>query len=158
MGFFDRISTGFELAGSSWRVLRQNKSLVVFPILSGLACLLVLATFLVPVVAHPQWLNWIDLRGRQGFQPPPWVYVVAFAYYFCNYFVIVFFNAALVSCALIRFSGQTPTLSDGLSAAARSLPQIVAWALVSATVGLLLKVVESAHEKLGQFISAILGT
>lgn len=38
------------------------------------------------------------------------------------------------------------------------LPQIFAWALVSATVGVLLKLVENAHEKIGQFISAILGT
>src|ERR1700730_8681457 len=154
MGFFDRISTGFELAGSSWRVLRQNKSLVVFPILSGLGCLLVLATFLVPFVAHPQWLNWIDLRGQQGFQPPPWVYVVVFAFYFCNYFVIVFFNAALVSCALLGFNGETPTVADGLKAAASRLPQIFAWALVSATVGMLLKMIENANEKVGSFISA----
>ena len=29
------------------------------------------------------------------------------------------------------------------------LPQIFAWALVSATVGVLLKVIENAHEKVG---------
>jgi Family of unknown function (DUF6159) len=38
------------------------------------------------------------------------------------------------------------------------LPQILAWALVSATVGLILKIIENAHEKAGQFVSALLGT
>ena len=38
------------------------------------------------------------------------------------------------------------------------MPQIVAWSLVSATVGLLLKIVENAHEKIGEIVSAILGT
>jgi hypothetical protein len=83
---------------------------------------------------------------------------VAFAYYFCNYFVIVFCNAALISCALIRFNGGEPTVGDGISAAVSRLPQILAWAFVSATVGVILKLIENANEKVGAFISAILGT
>lgn len=156
MGFFDRLSTGMDLAGSSWRVLRAHKQLVVFPALSGLACLLVLSSFALPFLAHPQWLNFLDPQA--GFRVPPWAYAVAFAYYFCTYFVIVFFNSALVSCAVLAFNGEEPTLSDGLRAAVSRLPQILAWAAVSATVGVLLKVIENAHEKAGQIVSALLGT
>ena len=155
---FERLSASFALAHSSWQVLRTDKKLIVFPLLSGLSCLLVLAAFALPFVAQPQWLRAVTDAVDANGKPPAWVYPVVFAYYFCNYFVIIFFNAALVSCALIRFSGETPTLGDGLSAAGRCLPQILAWALVSATVGLLLKVVENAHEKVGQIISALLGT
>src|SRR5262249_8241532 len=60
--------------------------------------------------------------------------------------------------ALMRFNGHTPTLGGGLAAAWIRLPQILAWALVSATVGVLLKAVENIHEQVGRFISAILGT
>jgi hypothetical protein len=155
---FSRLSASWDLACSSWRVLRTDKKLIVFPILSGLGCLLVLASFVLPFALRPQWLEWAGQVVQEGRQPPWWVYAVAFAYYFCTYFVIIFCNAALVTCALIRFNGGTPTLADGLAAACRRLPQIVAWALVSATVGLLLKVLENAHEKLGRIISAILGT
>ena len=95
---------------------------------------------------------------QDGGQVPVWVYPLAFAVYFCNYFVIVFCNAALISCALVRFGGETPALADGFRAAASRLPQILAWSLVSATVGVLLKVVENAHEKGGELISALLGT
>ncbi|HEV3257409.1 MAG TPA: DUF6159 family protein [Gemmataceae bacterium] len=158
VGFFDRISAGFELAQSSWQVLRQSKQLIVFPILSGLACLLVLASFALPFLVHPQWLNFLDAPAGQGMQVPVWSYLILFAYYFCTYFVIVFFNAALVSCALMSFNGEEPTVSDGLQAAGSRLPQILAWALVSATAGVLLKVLESAHERVGQIVSAILGT
>src|SRR5437016_3828577 len=112
VGFFDRISAGYELAGSSWQVLRQNKQLIVFPILSGLGCVLVLASFALPFVIHPQWLNFLAPQAGQGVQVPVWSYLVLFAYYFCTYFVIVFFNAALVSCALLSFHGETPTLAD----------------------------------------------
>ncbi len=155
---FERISASFGLARSSWDVLRTDKQLIVFPILSGVSCVLVLLGFALPFLARPQWLQAIDNAWQQNGQPPAWTYAVVFAYYFVNYFVIVFFNSALVSCALIRFNGETPTIGDGLAAAGRCLPQIVAWALVSATVGVLLKVVENVHEKAGEIISAVLGT
>jgi len=155
---FERLPTSFALARSSWQVLRLDKQLLVFPLLTGLGCLFVLAGFAIPFLAHPQWLDFLDNRGQGIGQPPPWVYVVAFAYYFCSYFVVIFFNAALISCALIRFNGGTPTLADGLQAAAGRLPQILAWALVSATVGVLLKAIENAHEKAGEIVSALLGT
>ncbi len=155
---FERLATSFALARSSWQVLRLDKQLLIFPLLSGLGCLLVLASFALPFLAHPQWLDFLDNRGQGIGQPPPWVYVVAFAYYFCSYFVVIFFNAALISCALVRFNGGTPTLADGFQAAASRLPQILAWALVSATVGVLLKALENAHEKIGEIVSALLGT
>jgi hypothetical protein len=151
---FDRISNSFALARSSWEVLKQNKKLALFPVFSGLGTFLVLLSFGIPLVI-------LAVQGRidldQNGQPPWWVYPVAFAFYFCNYFVIVFCNAALISCALMHFNGETPTLGDGFAAAGRRLPQILAWALVSATVGMLLKAVENVHEKAGAFLSAILG-
>jgi hypothetical protein len=151
---FERISNSFALARSSWHVLRTDKKLVLFPLISGLAALLVLASFAIPigVLAAKGHIQLDD--GK----PPVWVYPVAFAYYFCSYFVIIFCNSALVSCAVMRFNGQEPTLGDGFRAAGARLPQIFAWALVSATVGLLLKLIENVHEKVGEFVSAILGT
>jgi len=153
---FRRISNSFALAKSSWHVLCMDKKLVLFPVLSGLACLLMLLSSIAPFLVKPDLLDFLkdDNKG----QPPPALYVIAFLYYFVTYFVIIFFNAALVSCALIRFHGGTPTVSDGISAAASRLPQILAWTLVSATIGVILKVIENAHEKAGAFISAILGT
>jgi hypothetical protein len=153
---FERISNSWSLAQSSWHVLWQDKKLVVFPIVSGLGCLLVLISFFVPMALvysrmDPQQLQDLD-------HVPWWTYLVAFAFYFCNFFVIVFCNSALISCALMHFNGEQPTLGDGFGAACSRLPQIVAWALVAATVGVLLKLIENANEKVGQFISALLGT
>jgi hypothetical protein len=153
---FDRISASWDLACSSWQVLRQQKQLIVFPVISGLLCTLVLISFAVPMALIPPWRQFFGNNGN--IQAPWWVYVVAFAFYFCNYFVIVFCNAALISCALVGFQGGSPTVADGFRAASGRLPQIVAWALMSATIGLLLKAIENAHEKAGQLISALLGT
>jgi len=154
--FFDRISNSFALARSSWNVLREEKQLLVFPIVSGIGCLLVLASFAAPIVALALG-GQIHFRDANG-HPELWTYPVAFAFYFCNYFVIVFCNSALISCALMRFNGQEPTLADGFSAAWSRLPQIVAWSLLSATIGVLLKAIENVHERAGQIISSLLGT
>jgi len=153
---FERISRSWSLAKSSWNVLWQDKKLLVLPFLSGLACLIVLVSFVVPLALVFNRLGLVDDQG--DVHVPWWGYLIAFAFYFCNYFVIIFFNSALISCALLRFNGEEATLGDGLGAAGRRLPQILAWSLVSATVGVLLKVIENAHEKIGQFVSAILGT
>src|SRR5206468_4089381 len=117
---------------------------------------LVLASFAVPLVVL--YANGTIDPDRNNGQVPVWVWPVTFAYYFCSYFVIIFCNSALVSCALMRFNGQETSIGAGFQAAFARLPQILAWSLVSATVGVLLKVIESAHEKVGEFISAILGT
>ncbi len=155
---FERISNGFSLAGSTWRVLTKDKHLIVFPIVSGFFFLLVLLSFAVPLATLVDWNQFQQQLQKNNNKPPVWVYAVAFAYYFCTYFVIIFCNSALISCALLRFNGESPTLADGFRMAMARLPQIFAWALVSATVGVLLKVVENIHEKVGEIVASLLGT
>ncbi len=151
---FQKLSNGWALAQQSLRVLRLDKELLLFPAMSGIACALVLASFAVPL-----WLTGEAEAILDERQPPqgPLAYVLMFAFYFVNYLVIVFFNAGLVECAMIRFRGGDPTVSDGLRAASARLPQIVAWALVSATVGVILRAIESQSEKAGQFVAGLLG-
>lgn len=154
---FERISNGFSLARSSWSVLVQDKHLILFPMISGFLFILVLLSFAISLGTLVDWHQFeIQLRHNHN-KPPLWVYPVAFGFYFCSYFVIIFCNSALVSCALLRFNGQEPSLGDGFRASFARLPQIFAWAVVSACVGLLLKVIENAHEKIGEFIASILG-
>ena len=94
-----------------------------------------------------------DPNNAQGINDPLW-YVLLFAFYFANYFVIVFFNSALVSCVLARFAGMECSLGDGLRAAGSRLPQILGWALVSATVGVILnRQTPSKHDKTGDPLS-----
>jgi len=84
-------------------------------------------------------------------------YAILFLFYFTNYFVITFFNTALIACAMVRFDGKNPRLGDGFRIAGGLLPQIFAWSLVSATIGLILRVIESRSERAGQFIAGLLG-
>jgi hypothetical protein len=156
---------GLELLQQSWSVLKKDKELLVFPALSGIACLLVAATFVLPFLVAPGLVDTMFGVNPQAAQPNPnadvvrqvlWV-VLTFLFYFLNYFVIVFFNTALVSCAIIRFRGGDPTVMDGLQAAGARLPQIAAWALLAATVGIILRAIEERAGAVGKIVTGILG-
>lgn len=151
---FSRISNGWALAKQSFRVLMLDKELLLFPIMSGISCLLVLASFALPLW-NSKYASVV--MNDQEFPQDPVAYIILFAFYFVNYFVIIFFNSALMACAIIRLKGGNPTVTDGFRAAMNRLPQIVGWALVSATVGFILKMIESRSEKIGQLVAGLLG-
>ena len=126
---FEKFSRSWELVKASAAVLRSDKELMLFPVLSSLATLVVLATFLIPMFA----LRVFDQGWNVG------AAVLGFLFYFCQYSVIIFFNCALVGAAMIRLDGGDPSLADGFNAAKSRLPAIFGYAAIAATVGVLLQ-------------------
>jgi len=149
-----KIARTWSLMSECWQVLRQDKSLLVFPLISGICCLLLLASFAIPIYSTGAW----EPPGHDAStQREVAYYGTLFAFYVGNYFIVVFFNAAIVASAAIRLGGGNPTIADGLRAAISRLPVIAGWALVSATVGLILRIIEDRSEKVGQFVAGLLG-
>lgn len=151
---FERISTGWNLAKQSLQVLRLDKELLIFPLVSSITCLFVMATFAVPMFLTGAFE--IPEEGVSTTQKV-WFGVLGFLYYFVSYFVVIFFNSALIGCAIIRLKGGDPVVKDGIGAAMARLPQIAGWALVAATVGFILKAIESRSQKVGAIVSGLLG-
>jgi hypothetical protein len=151
---FERLRNGWRLAGESFAVLKADKKLLVFPFLSCIACLLVMLSF-AGVILGTGLLD--RLGNKEDTSTKVLGFVLVFSFYLVNYFIIIFFNAALVACALVRFNGGEPTLGDGIRASMSRLPQILGWAVVSATVGMILKVIENSSEKFGKFVAGLLG-
>ena len=155
---FDTLARSWEYAKMSYSILWQHKQLIVFPILSTIAAGIVIASFLVPLWSSGTLETWLDAAA--GDEPNPHaktMYITTFVFYFCNYFVIVFFNTALIACAMKALNGEVPTVGYGLSVAATRLWQIFAWAVVSAVVGVLLRIIENSHKRAGEIVAAIIG-
>ena len=142
---FDKISRSWHLVKASAGVLRSDKELLLFPVISGIATLLVAATFMVPV---------LGLRLLEGGDIGPLGFVMLFLFYVTQYFVIFFFNTALVGAAMVRLEGGDPTVADGLRIARGKLGAILGYAAIAATVGLLLK---AASERAGAFGKILIG-
>lgn len=149
-----KIARTWSLMSDSWQVLKLDKSLIVLPLVSGICCLLLMASFAIPLWATGAWRP----PGHDAETVRQVLYYgTLFAFYAANYFIVVFFNAALVACAATRMGGGEPTISDGLRAAASRLPAIAGWALISATVGLILRIIEDRSDKIVQIIAGLLG-
>ena len=144
---FDKFSRSWDLVKASASVLRSDKELMLFPVISGLVTLVVLATFLVPMFALRIFADGIGIGGA----------VFGFLFYFVQYSVMIFFNCALVGAAMIRLEGGDPTLADGFNAAKARIPSILGYAAIAATVGVFLQGMKSKDNFLVRLLGSALG-
>jgi hypothetical protein len=154
---YPRLQNGFVLLGCTWRVLVTDKHLVLFPILSAVLFVLVLAAFLVPLATLVDWPAYEQRVAANNGRRPLWVWAVGFALAFALHFVRTFCKAALVKCALLRFTGSESSLAAGFGGALVRVPQVLGWALLSATLGLFLTIIEHLHRKVGEMVRQVLG-
>lgn len=150
---FKTFKTSWALFKASVEVLKRDRELLWFPVISSVAAILVTVTFLVPLGV---WAAGNPETGGDG-QIPNAFYAGLFAFYVVQYFVIFFFNTALVGAALARFDGRDPTLGDGLRIAGDRAGAIFGYAIIASTVGLLLRAIEERVGLVGKIVIGLLG-
>jgi len=118
-----------------------------------LALMLVVVSFAIPLggVSALEALNRHD--GVLTFGQ----YMTAYLFYLVQYFVIFFFNTALIGAVLMQLDGDTPTLGDGLRLAASKLYPLLGYAFIAATVGVILNVIRDRLGFVGRIIVGLLG-
>lgn len=162
-GRFDR---SMKLFSASWGVLREDKSLAVFPLISAVSGLVVMATFAVPIFtwfSHSESTEvYSDLA--QGYvhsstwhmDPAGW-FLLGLGYFVLIY-IGIFCNAALIYAANERLTGAGPgNLASGFRGAGAKAGAIVPWAVLSATVTLILRAAEERMGILGRIVIGIIG-
>jgi hypothetical protein len=147
-----RFARSLALAKASWSVVQADKELLWLPVFSVLALLLLLGSFVAPAVA----LGALGPAAVAG-EPNTIVALGGFIFYVLAYFVAIFFNTALVGAALIRMDGGNPTLRDGLAIAWSRIGRIFGYAVIAATVGLVLRIIEERVGWVGQFVIKLVG-
>lgn len=152
MGFLEKASNGWLIAKNSFKVLEQNRELIIFPILSGLSLMLILGSFITAVLGAAGWD--IDNVNENSTAAS---YLYLFLYYLVNYFVVVFFNTALTHCTGLYFKGEQPTFKKGIAFSMSHIGVIFSWAVFAATVGTILRVIQENVGLLGKIITGIVG-
>ena len=145
-----KLSKSWELVKASAQVLKADKELVVFPLLSFGAFVVTLVIFFLPMA-------FFGLGSGASETIEILAYVVGFLFYFVTTFIAIFFNSALVGAALIRLEGGDPTVADGLRIARERLGSILGWSLLAATVGMILKAVRERAGWLGSLVVGMIG-
>jgi hypothetical protein len=148
-----RISNTIALAKVSWKVLRKDRELLLLPVLSFLASILVLTLLWLPT------LSAIDTSGLadEGGDPGAVLIVVGVISAMAMSIISVFFNGALVAGAHERLSGGDPTVRSALGRALSRLSGLLPWAIITGTVGLILQAVRERAGWMGRFVVNMVG-
>jgi hypothetical protein len=147
----DRIARSWAMFKASWRVLSTRKELALFPVLSGIATLIVAAGFAAPALLASRH----SIDAGTGLRPVS--YVLFFLGYLVLAYIAIFFQAALISQADIALRGGDPSVAGGIEAARRKAGAILPWALLSATVSLVLRSLEDRAGVVGRFAIGLVG-
>ena len=151
---FRTIGHTFELMKMSWRVLMLDRELILFPIMSGIA-LLVLVGAMIGIGGATGTLDRIDSGSEESFMAGDAILGAVLVFF--SSAIVIFFNAALIAAALERLRGGDPNIGSGLRAASAHLPQILAWALITVVVSLILQALRERGGIAGSIASMIGG-
>jgi len=152
MSFVERFSNGWKITINSFKVLKANKELIVFPILSAFSMILIMGSFMTAIFASVGWdFDYFDESSTTV------NYLFVFLYYLVNYFIVVFFNMALIHCTRLYFKGEEVTIAKGLRFSLSRIGTIFSWALFAATVGTLLRLLQENFGWIGKIITGLLG-
>jgi len=129
------VSRSFRLLNASWSILGRDPKLLIPPLVSFVGSLLVAVLFYATGLLR-------ETVGHPGVRDILTLYV----FYACVAFIGISCNSIVVAVAMERLAGREASLADGWAVVRRRMPQVLGWALVSATVGVVMRVVQ---ERLG---------
>lgn len=151
-----RIRNSWELVKASWGVLQADRELLVFPLVSFIGTIIVTITFMIPIALTGLFESLAN-GGDPSSGSSVIGFILAFLFYVVMYSVVVFCNAALIGAANIRLSGGDPTLADGFRIAGQHMGSIIGYAVIAATVGMVLQALRERGGIVGQIVSMIGG-
>jgi hypothetical protein len=157
-----RLSRSWDLVAESFSILWADKQLLMFPVLSGVSCIIVTLLLLAggAAIFLPQLGNLPALMQRNNpdaIARSPELMGALFVLYMANYFVIIFFNVALVGVANSRLTGGNWTFDQGLQLAWKRKWVILQWAFIAATVGMVLRALSERAGFLGRMVVGFIG-
>ncbi|MBI5332194.1 MAG: hypothetical protein HZB65_01335 [Candidatus Aenigmarchaeota archaeon] len=141
MGFFSRLTASIQLIKESWDILKKDKELLLYPLVSGIIIIMLFFAMIVPVILT---------AGASGIF---WAFI---GFYFIASIIGVFFTASLMASANMRLNGKDSRFSNGIGIALKNLPQLIIWALINATIGLILRSIAEGDNLIAKIISYVI--
>ncbi len=163
MSMFSRLRAGWHLSMRSLAVIQDHPKLMIFPLLSGGALLAILSTFGIAIIVGlgffqgSDWSSFsFNTDNSEGMSDLAG-YTFTFLYYLVNYFIVVFFNVALVHASREAFEGRQVSIRSSIGHASVRIGKIFAWAAFAATVGTVINIIMERLGPLGSIVGGLLG-
>ena len=119
-------------------VVKHDPELMFYVALSGIFSIFAFIGMAIPELLQMSWIY-----DENGAMTPAYMAFIFLGYMVLS-IIVTFWNSAIIANAHIRLSGGDPKFMDGISAAMKRIHIIIMWGLVAGTVGLLLKMLNTA--------------
>ncbi|MFN0094809.1 MAG: DUF6159 family protein [Dehalococcoidia bacterium] len=135
---FATIGRTWGLFKASFGILQKDRELIFLPLLSFVVIAVVAAVFAALALAAGSFDRLSADEAKRQVELVDVVLGVVFVV--LATYAGIFFNAALVAAAMERLRGGNPTVGSGLSAVLPYAHNIFGWAVITASVGIVLRV------------------
>ncbi len=155
---FATIGRTWNLAKMSWGVLQKDRELMLFPVLSLIGVLIAAGIF-AAIAAATGSLDHLTKADDEVARKVTAVDVTLLVLFLVTLsYVVIFFNSALIAAAMERLRGGDPNVGSGLRAVLPHAHNILGWAIISASVGLLLQLLRSRTDNfIGRLMLSMIG-
>ena len=144
------LRNSMRIMSASWRVLRQDRELLLFPLMA----LATSALILVVTVLGARAAGALKLEpdGTTSVAPTLDSSIFVSLGVLAVMAVSIFFNGALTAGAYQRMSGGDPTIASALGHAVERLPALLGWAALNWTLGMAMRFVGPTVGWLGKVL------
>ena len=151
MRIANSFANGIKFIQFAGQFLTKNKDLLLFPVISFLACIVFIS---LTIAGGVMLYEPLAKMGNMGVTIGVTLLLIS---YFALSFIVLYFTAALYTCALQRLSGNRISIISGLKIAAKKWKNLLVWSLISTMFGLVLQALESLHETIADIVYLLLG-
>ncbi len=138
-------SRSWTITKLSFDVINKDRELIGFALLSFIFSALFSVAMIFPSIVPALMEKGISEESLEAYQ-----YVILFVTYFGLAFIATFFNVCVVYTTKIRFEGGNATFGESIKFAFSRIGVITQWSLLSASVGLLLRILHDMASRLGK--------
>lgn len=144
-----RLRASWLLLKESWRFLRADSELLLVPVVATIVMVMLFGVFSIGML-----ISGIVIAGESA--ATSGIMFVAGVYLIAS-FSLALAQAVVTNTVNERAHGRNATFAHSLGAAVRRFPALFVWALISATVGVVLRVISEQSERFGRFGLRLLG-
>ena len=141
-----RMERGWQLTKLSWNIIREQPIALALPLVAAAAEGAVAAGYVLGVTGSRAFTE----RGVGH-------YVALYPLLIILTLIATFANAIVVAIADARLRGRPISVRQAFSATLGRLPLLIGWSLLSATVGLILRILEERLPLAGRIAAAVTG-
>jgi len=153
-----RVKGGYLIAAGSFKILEQNKSIMLFPLFSLIINLAIIG---IGVAGYCYFTatGAIDPNAAQDSQVTSqniYYYLGYFLLYIVVVFIASFFHAGMIAMVNAHLKGRKMSFSQGFGIAVKLSGKILCWSVIAATIGVILTIA-NRFKSISRIIANIFG-